>query len=951
MEKNNAAHEETKSSNPETKDLQARLEDSYIQVIKLTGLTYWIFDIQSRTIYNLNNASRIKAFNNISVIHNVPEVFAASDSPLHPDDVPALLEMFDKIFAGEKTAKSVGRWRNEDPNIWWWNEITYINIFDDNAKPIKAVGAAIDITERVKMEERYNEEITWRKVHNQDVIGSFKMNLSQNTCEDGQSNNPVIQSFQGNGTVDGFFEREYATHLDADDLEKYKKIFNRESLLKSFQEGKTSAAKEAYVSFGGNNIIWIKVEINMIQNPKTHDIEAYIYASDIHWRKMEQAIVETVVNMDYDYLALLDAITDNYTVYAKTDGKTPIPPFYTSGYKTEIEQYAHEFLVEEDIEQNIHDMSYDNLFKQLEKQDIFTSYCRVKELDGSISRKKLQFSYLDKPRKKIIVTRTDITAIYYEQQQKNEALKNALLAAQQANRAKSEFLSRMSHEIRTPMNTIIGMSTLAAGCVNDPEQVAEYLSKVGISARFLLTLINDILDMSRIESGKVLIRHENIPFEEFLNGINSICHVQAEQKGVEYDVILTSFLEDYYVGDAMKLQQILINIISNAIKFTPHGGRVQLMIHQEKVRQDEAVVRFAINDTGMGISEEFMPHLFEPFEQARTGAISTYGGTGLGLAICKNLLDLMDGKISVNSIKDVGSEFIVEVKLGIPKDSKQITQSKSNVPFERLKTLIVDDDMMICQHTMQVLSDMNIQAEYVISGAMAVDTIRNKLGKKEFYDVVLVDWKMPDMDGIETTREIRKIVGPEVTIIIMTAYDWAAIEVEAKQAGVNMLITKPLFRSSLHSAFEKIYNEREHKPNQTVMKQYDFLGKRVLLVEDHALNIEVAKKLLNAKNLAVETAENGLQAIETYAQKADGYYDAILMDIQMPIMDGLITAKAIRHMRKNDAKTIPIIAMTANAFEEDIEKTKAAGMNAHLAKPIEPLLLYQTIQHFLEKEE
>ncbi|MEG2234472.1 MAG: response regulator, partial [Oscillospiraceae bacterium] len=654
------------------------------------------------------------------------------------------------------------------------------------------------------------------------------------------------------------------------------------------------------------------------------------------------------VNMDYDYLVLIDAITDGYKIYVKTAGKTPLPQMYAGSYKDEVAEYAHKFVAQEDIEQNIRDMSVENLFEQLEKHDVFTTYCRVKEENGALSQKKLQFSYLDRAKKKIIATRTDITNIYNEEQQKNETLRDALIAAQQANAAKSEFLSRMSHEIRTPMNAIIGMSTLAAGCVNDPTQVAEYLSKVGISARFLLSLINDILDMSRIESGKIFIRNDNIPFEEFISGINNICHAQAQEKGVEYDSIITSFAEETYIGDAMKLQQVLINIISNAIKFTPKGGRVQFIIYQEKIARDEAVMKFSINDTGIGINENFLPHLFEPFEQWRGGEASIYGGTGLGLAICKNLVDLMGGKITVNSIEGVGSEFVVEVKLKIPKTSKRAIEAKSQIHFETLKALIVDDDIIVCRHTQQVLWDMRMQAEYVVSGMSAVESVRSKWEKGAAYDVVIVDWRMPDMDGIETTRAIRKIVGPNVTIIIMTAYDWAAIESEAKQAGVNWMISKPLFKSSLYSALEKIYSEKRKEPVSIAPENFDFEGKRILLVEDHALNIEVAKKLLNAKNFEVEVAENGLQAIESFAQREAYYYSAILMDIQMPVMDGLTAAKAIRQMRSDDAKTIPIIAMTANAFEEDMEKANCAGMNAHLAKPIEPNLLYQTLRNFLQ---
>ncbi|MEG2350415.1 MAG: ATP-binding protein, partial [Hungatella sp.] len=834
-----------------------QLEAVYVQAAKQCGISIWIFDFASRTIYDLHNASHIKIFDRVGVIRNVPEVFAAQDSSLHPDDVPVLLAMFDRLFAGESTVQSVGRWSNEDRGVWWWYEMSYTTICDDDGKPLRAIGTAIDITERVRLEERYHEEIKWRMVHNQDVLGSFKMNLTKNTCEDGQSEISKILSFQGNGTVDGFFEHEYSTHLDPEELEAYKALFNRENLLKGYREGRTSFTKESYVSFGGTDLRWIKIELDMFQNPKNNDIEAYIYALDIDQKKMARALVDTVVNMDYDYVALLDAVNKTYTIFAKTEAKTSLPPFYSSDYEHEVVQYAQSYIVEEDREKNIHDMSYENLFEQLEKQDIFTTFCRIQEADGRISRKKLQFSYLDKRRKKIIATRTDVTAIYHEEQRKNEALKDALLAAQQANAAKSEFLSRMSHEIRTPMNAIIGMSTLAAGCVSDPVQVSEYLSKVGISARFLLSLINDILDMSRIESGKVLIRREKIPFEEFIGGINSICNAQAQQKGVEYEALLTSFTADAYIGDAMKLQQVLVNLISNAIKFTPVGGRVQFLVHQEKISRDEALMKFTINDTGIGITEDFLPKLFEPFEQERTGSTAPDSGSGLGLAICKNLMDLMGGKISVNSIEGVGSEFVVEVNLEISEESKQAERLKSNLHFENLKALIVDDDILICQHTREVLLDMRMQAEYVVSGSKAVETVREKWAHKEYYDILLVDWKMPDMDGIETTREIRSIVGPEVTIIIMTAYDWAAIEVEAKQAGVNLLISKPLFRSSLCSAFEKIYGDKTVQVKMTQPQAYDFTGKRVLLVEDHLLNVEVAKKLLNAKHLEIEVAENG----------------------------------------------------------------------------------------------
>ena len=590
--------------------------------------------------------------------------------------------------------------------------------------------------------------------------------------------------------------------------------------------------------------------------------------------------------------------------------------------------------------------------EQLEKSPVYSFVVDEHDGEGRQRVKRLQLFYVEKVMGRVCIARSDVTDVVMKEQRQKEELASALVAAKQANAAKSDFLSRMSHEIRTPMNAIIGMSTIAAQSIGNDEQVADCIAKIGISSRFLLSLINDILDMSRIESGKMLLKSEKIPTEEFLNGINSICYSQAEAKGVDYECIVAPVIDDYYIGDAMKLQQVLINILSNAIKFTREGGKVTFSMEQRKRTKNDALLRFVVNDTGVGMSEEFLPHIFEPFSQESTGTTALYGGTGLGLAISKNIVDLMDGRIVVHSIKGIGTEFTVDVKLGLAEEEMlRHRQKKQHYNFSHLKTLVVDDDVAVCESAMVTLQEMGIEAEWVDGGSKAIERVRELLDGGKYFDLILIDWKMPEMDGIETARRIRAMVGPEVTIIIMTAYDWASIEHEAKLAGVNLLMSKPMFKSSLISAFSKALGEKEEEERQPEVIDYDFSGKRILLAEDNALNTEVAVMLLKNKGFEVETAANGLRALEMFSKSQKGYYDAILMDIRMPLMDGLTAAGSIRHLSNEDAATIPIVAMTANAFDSDIEKSKAAGMDVHLAKPIDPEQMYHTLYDLIYRRE
>lgn len=525
-----------------------------------------------------------------------------------------------------------------------------------------------------------------------------------------------------------------------------------------------------------------------------------------------------------------------------------------------------------------------------------------------------------------------------------EQEKAALAAAKQASLAKTEFLSRMSHEIRTPMNAIIGLDALALMEKGLSQPLVDYLQKIGISARFLLSLINDILDMSRIESGHMVLKKESFNFEDMIGDINTILYEQCRANGLEYECVLKSFTEESYIGDATKLQQVLINLLGNAIKFTPKGGKIHFMIEQLSRTKEKAHLRFDICDTGIGIDKKFIPHLFEAFTQENRGRTSPFGGTGLGLAIAQNIINLMEGKITVQSMKNVGSVFSVDVELGISADSLQPRDiSKKLMP---LQTLIVDDDIIICQHTQMILRNAGFKTEYADSGRAAVEMVITRHKTHHDYDLIILDWQMPDMDGIETTREIRKIVGPEVTIIIMTAYDWSEVEKQGRAAGVDLYMKKPLFASSVTRAFENVFLHKGAKDPER-QPEFDFSGRRILLAEDNTINAEIARNMLERKGCQVKLAVNGAEAVEAFAAAPVAWFDAILMDVRMPIMDGLDATKAIRAMRKEDAKTVPILAMTANAFQEDAKASLEAGMNAHLTKPITPITLYTALQrHF-----
>ena len=543
-----------------------------------------------------------------------------------------------------------------------------------------------------------------------------------------------------------------------------------------------------------------------------------------------------------------------------------------------------------------------------------------------------------------ISDRKDMMAKLAQQQ---ESLSAALEEANQANKAKTAFLSNMSHEIRTPMNAIIGLNNIA---LNDPtisEQTREYLERIGISAHHLLGIINDILDMSRIESGRMTIKSEEFSFAKMLEQVNAIVSGQCNDKGLQYDCRTIGQIEDYYIGDDTKLRQVLVNILGNAVKFTPEGGTVTFTIEDVRRLNHQATLRFTIRDTGIGISKEFLPRIFDAFSQEDSSLTSKFGSTGLGMPITKSIVELMNGQIEVESEKGVGTTFTVTVTLTQANHETGEADEFELHPHE-MSVLVIDDDRIACDHAQLVLSHMGITCKTVLSGEEAVELVRIHHTRREDFNLILVDWKMPGMDGVETTRQIRSIVGNDTPIIILTSYSWEDIEGEAREAGVDTFAPKPLFAGTVMDEFRAAFRKKKSSPNRPAV---DLKGRRILLAEDVAINAEIMIMVLSMREMDVDLAENGKVAVAMYQNHEPGYYDAILMDMRMPEMDGLEATQIIRASNQADAKTIPIIALTANAFDEDVQRSMQAGLNAHLSKPVEPDLLFETLEELLAEND
>ncbi len=538
-----------------------------------------------------------------------------------------------------------------------------------------------------------------------------------------------------------------------------------------------------------------------------------------------------------------------------------------------------------------------------------------------------------------------VTAIKERELEIRLALKSASEDAEAANRAKSDFLARMSHDIRTPMNAIMGMTAVAAMHLDDRERLTDCLSKITISSRHLLALINDVLDMSKIESGKVTLSEEPFNIADIVESVVTIIRPQINSKKQQLKVHISDINHEDVLGDTLRLRQIFVNILSNAMKFTPENGTITFSIRECDSRiYGMGCYEFICEDTGMGMDEEFVKTIFAPFSRSQDSVSRNIEGTGLGMSITRNIVRMMDGDIQVESKPGEGSKFTVQIHLKL-----QDTEMDDVRELEDLKVLVADDDEDCCVSTCDILENIGMRAEWVLSGEEAIQRTVDACEAGEDFAAVILDWKMPGKDGVETAREIRSRIGNKVPIIILSAYDWTEVEGQAREAGIQAFIEKPLFRSRLVYALKSVLvQDMEDKNLETnELQQASYEGKRILLVEDNEINREIAVELLSFTNVLVEEAEDGQCAVDMVEKNPPGYYDLVFMDIQMPVMDGYEAARRIRSMNREDTAEIPIIAMTANAFADDIREALESGMNDHMAKPVEVAKLLEMLGKWL----
>ncbi len=732
--------------------------------------------------------------------------------------------------------------------------------------------------------------------------------------------------------------------IHKDDQEKFYQASRLEAMRERLQ--KEPRYSVVFRELSEKGVRWLRFEVNRgVDND--HAAVSFMDVSDERETKikLEQMDIVEALSRDYTEITQVD-LEENTSVAFKSRGEmvdddSRIVHPYEQTWARIIEKYVYP----EDRKTFREKVSAEALGCALKDADALVIPFRA-TLEGEVHHYQVKFVTAGSDRKHLILGIRNADAEVRAEEERRKALQDALAAAEHANRAKTTFLNSMSHDIRTPMNAIIGFTALAAAHIDNKKQVADYLGKISVSSEHLLSLINDVLDMSRIESGKVKLEERETHLPDVFHDLRTIIQPNVHAKQLELFIDTVDVVHEDIICDKLRLNQILLNLISNAVKFSKPGGMLSIrVIEKDDAPNGYASYMFRVKDSGIGMSREFQKHIFEAFTREQTATVSGIQGTGIGMAITKNIVEMMGGSISVESEIGKGSEFTVCLRFricGSPAHCEQIPK------LIGLHALVADDDFDTCASVTRMLGKIGMRAEWTTSGKEAVLRAQLAVENDDEFSVYIIDWVMPDMNGIETVRRIRAIIGESRPIIIMTAYDWTEIEEEARAAGVTAFCSKPLFMSELREVLLKPIGEKEASEAEVKLPDETFAGKRILLVEDNELNQEIAATILEEKGFMVDVAGDGTVAVEKMERAPAGHYDLILMDIQMPHMDGYEATHRIRSLEDREKSNIPIYAMTANAFDEDRQKALDAGLDGHIVKPIDIAALMAVLKGVLK---
>lgn len=821
-------------------------------------------------------------------------------------------------------------------------------LYDLDGSVMGTVGVAIDVTR----ERAYEREIVEKNQTLETIFTNLDCGVMHHTMDGKRiiSVNQAALRILGYETKEellagGFFL--VASSVLEDDREKL------ENCIRQLQTVGDSVGVEYRVRHRDGRIVHVMGNIKLLEENGELIYQRFLLdwtaqkQQESRKEKRQRELIQAL-SIDYEFVCVFDLETRAGTpLQGNGKGGSSFEPFFQEGvsFRRSMGEYIEAAVYEEDREMFRQLSSLERLEEELSVKGIYVVNYRIID-QGEIryyQMKAVRAGAWDRERGIVIGFRS-VDAEIRREMEKKSLLEDALMQAKRASRAKSVFLSNMSHDIRTPMNAIVGFTSLAISHIDRKEQVEEYLKKIMTSGNHLLSLINDVLDMSRIESGKIHLEEKPCSLPDILHGLRNILQADVHAKQLELYIDAVDVVDEEIYCDRLRLNQVLLNLLSNSVKYTGAGGSVSMVITEKAgAPQGYANFEFAIRDTGIGMSEEFVAHIFEPFEREKSTTLSGIPGTGLGMAITRNIVDMMQGSISVKSEKGVGTEFTVSFTFRLSEEQKGAVDIPELI---NCRALVVDDDFNSCDGVTSMLDQLGMRAEWTLSGKEAVLRTRQAAMRGDDFTVYIVDWLLPDMNGIEVTRRIRKEMGENVPVIVLTAYDWSDIEEEAREAGVSAFCSKPLFLSELCNCLRTVIDAAEDtQDNQK--EAVKLRSGRILLAEDNALNQEIAVAILEEAGFQVEVAGDGDVAVDMLRNSSPGYYQLILMDVQMPEMNGYDATRMIRKMENRELASIPILAMTANAFEEDKQEALVCGMNGHIAKPIDVDKLFETLDQVL----